>query len=338
MKIYYNPDMFTNIYLFVNSFFQKIGKDRVYNYSASSAFFLILSIFPFLILIMTVIQYTPLTKEFLVDRLEFLLPDPIFPLIEQIIEEIYSTTYGAAIISVSAIAGIWSASKGVMSIIRGINTCFNLDDKRSWFHVRLLSCLYTIVAIIVLIFTLILLVFGSTIYKSLQSQSTELSSFLSFVLFIVRRRFIIGLIVLTLLFMLIYTFLPVKNNKFWHMFPGAVVAALAWIGLSAILSIYVKAFPNFTLTYGSLTSFIVLMLYLYFGMYIVFVCAEINFFFKSAMENLSVKRQRKKADKYELHQLKKQERHETARLKKEERDYLKRQGNDEDSFDEDSDL
>ena len=95
MKIYYNPAMFTNFYLFVKSFFYKIGKDRVYNYSASSAFFLILSIFPFTILIMTVIQYTPLTKEFLVDRLEFLLPDPIFPLIRQIIEEIFSTTYGA---------------------------------------------------------------------------------------------------------------------------------------------------------------------------------------------------------------------------------------------------
>lgn len=325
MKIYYNPVMSTNIYLFVNSFFQKIGKDRVYNYAASSAFFLILSIFPFLILIMTAIQYTPLTKEFLVDRLEFFLPDMIFPLIEQIIEEIYSTTYGAAIISVSAIAGIWSASKGVMSIIRGVNTCFNLDDKRNWFHVRFLACLYTVVAIIVLIFTMILLVFGSTIYRTLQNQSSELSSFLSVVMFIVRRRFIIGLVVLTLLFMVIYTFLPAKNNKFFQMFPGAVLAALAWIGLSNVLSIYLKAFPNFSVTYGSLTSFIVLMLYLYFGMYIVFICAEINFFFKSAMDGMSARKQQKKAEKYETHLQKKQEKYETARLKKEEKEYLKHQ-------------
>lgn len=311
--------MYTNFYLFINSFFTKIGKDKVYNYSAASAFFLILSIFPFLILIMTVIQYTPLTKEFLVDRLEFLLPDPIFPLIKQIIEEIYSTTYGAAIISISAIGGIWSASKGVMSIIRGINTCFNVEDRRSWFYTRLLSCLYTVIAIIVLIFTLILLVFGATIYSSLQNQSSELSSFLNVVLFIVRRRFIIGLILLTLIFMLIYKVFPVKKNKFFQMFPGAVLAALGWIGLSEVLSIYVKAFPNFTVTYGSLTSFIVLMLYLYFGMYILFFCAEINFFFKGAMEELHAKRQRKKAEKYEAQAEKKQQKFETARLKKEEK-------------------
>ncbi len=325
MKIYYNPAMFTNFYLFVKSFFDKIGKDRVYNYSASSAFFLILSIFPFLIIIMTAIQYTPLTKEFLVDRLAFLLPDPIFPLIQQIIEEIYSTTYGAAIISVSVLGGIWSASKGIMSMIRGINTCFNIDDKRNWVHVRLLSCLYTVVAMIVMIFTMVLLVFGSSIYKALLAQSEELSSFLTVVMFILRRRFVIGLFLLTLLFMLIYSIFPAKNNKFFQMFPGAVLAALGWIGLSEILSIYIKAFPNFSVTYGSLTAFIVLMLYLYFGMYIMFICAEINFFFKSAMFRWSLKRQHKKAEKYDAHIQKKQEKYETQRLKKEEKEMIKRQ-------------
>ena len=317
--------MFTNAYLFVKSFFLKIGKDRVYNYSASSAFFLILSIFPFLILIMTVIQYTPLTKEFLVDRLEFLLPDPIFPLIQQIIEEIYSTTYGAAIISVSALGGIWSASKGVMSMIRGINTCFNIDDKRNWVHVRLLSCLYTVVAIIAFIFVLILLVFGSAFYGTLQSQMGEAGKFLHVLMFIVRRRFLIGLLILTLLFMLIYSVFPAKNNKFFQMFPGAVLASLGWIGLSEILSIYVKAFPNLTYTYGSLTSFIVLMLYLYFGMYILFICAEINFYFKYAMESLHEKRQRKKAEKYDAMQEKKHRKYETQRLKKEEKELLRQQ-------------
>lgn len=305
----------------------KIGKDRVYNYSASSAFFLILSIFPFLILIMTVVQYTPLTKEFLVARLEFILPDPIFPLIQQIIEEIYSTTYGAAIISVSAIGGIWSASKGVMSMVRGINTCFNIEDRRSWIHTRLLSCLYTIIAIVTLIFTLITLVFGSTIYATLQAQSAELSSFLSVLMFIVRRRFVIGLILLTLIFMLIYKFLPAKNNRFIQMFPGALLAALGWIGLSNILSVYVKAFPNLTVTYGSLTSFIVLMLYLYFGMYILFVCAEINFFFKSALIRRRDMRIRKRAQKYEDTLERKQMKYETKRLKKEEQELLQQRIN-----------
>ena len=315
--------MSTNVVLFVKSFFKKIGKDRIYNYSASSAFFLILSIFPMLILVMTVVQYTPLTKEFLLDRLEFLLPDMIYPLISQIIEEIYSTTFGAAIISVSFIGALWSASKGVMSMIRGINTCFNIDDRRSWLHTRLLSCLYTLVSLIIFIFVLLLLVFGSSIYRMILNESKELSSFLSVIVFILRRRFIIGVILLTFLFMLVYKFFPAKFNKFWQMLPGSLLAALAWAGLSEILSIYVKAFPNFTVTYGSLTAFIVLMLYLYFGMYILFLCAEINFFFKGALERRAQKKQQKKAAKYDAHQEKKQLKSETNRLKKEEKERIR---------------
>ena len=144
-------------------------------------------------------------------------------------------------------------------------------------------------------------------------------------MFIVRRRFLIGLLILTLLFMLIYSVFPAKNNKFFQMFPGAVLASLGWIGLSEILSIYVKAFPNLTYTYGSLTSFIVLMLYLYFGMYILFICAEINFYFKYAMESLHEKRQRKKAEKYDAMQEKKHRKYETQRLKKEEKELLRQQ-------------
>ncbi len=298
--------MLTNIYLFLNSFFIKLGKDRIVNYSASSAFFIILSIFPFLILLTTIVQYTPLTKDFLIERLEFLFPSPVFPLIEQIVNEIFSSTAGAAIISVSAIGGIWSASKGVMSLIRGINTCFNTEDRRTWLHVRLLSCLYTLISIIFIIFFMVLLVFGSSLYNSLQEQLGETGKFLGVILFILRRRFIIGLVGLTLIFTLIYKFFPSRHNNFAKMLPGAVLAALAWVGLSGIISVYVNHFPNFTYTYGSLTSFIVLMLYLYFGIYIVFLGAEVNFFFKSEIDKSYAARQRKKVDRYEALEKKRQ--------------------------------
>ena len=316
--------MFTNAYLFIKSFFRKIGKDRVYNYSASSAFFMILSIFPFLILTATIIKYTPLTEEFVIARFEFLLPDAIFPLIRQITEEIFSNTAGTTLILVSALGVIWSASKGVMSMIRGINTCFNINDKRNWVRVRLLSCLYTVVFIVAFILILILLVFGSILYNALSGYFVNISKFLSIVLFILRRRVIIAFIFLTLLFMLIYSRFPATKNKFLQMFPGAVLASGAFVGLSELLSVYVKRSPTFSYTYGSLTTFILLMLYLYFGMYIIFICAEINFYFKSWLLSEAAKRKRRKAMKYEASAERKQEKYETKKLKKEEKEELKR--------------
>ncbi len=308
----------------MKSFFQKIGRDKVYNYSASSAFFIILSIFPFLILILSIVQYTPLTEEFLLERFEFFLPPALFPLFQQIIEEIYSNTWATTLILVSAVAVLWSASKGIMAMIRGINVCFNIKDKRNWFRVRLQSCLYTFVFFIAFVLTMILLVFGKTIYEALIAQSGELEKFFSIILFIVRKRFVISLAILTLIFMLIYTFFPAKNNRFLQMFPGAVIAAGAWIGLSELLSLYVKFFPNFSYTYGSLTTFVLLMLYLYFGLYIIFVCAEINHFFKSWIESIAIKRKRKKSMKYENTIERKQVRYETKKMKKEEKEELKR--------------
>ncbi len=316
--------MLTKTYLYVKSFIEKIGRDRVYNYSASSAFFMILSIFPFLILTATIIKYTPLTEEFVIARFEFLLPDAIFPLIRQITEEIFSSTAGTTLILVSALGVIWSASKGVMAMIRGINACFNIKDKRNWVRVRLLSCLYTIVFIISFILILILLVFGSLLYNALLGYLGNISRFLRVVMFILRRRVIIAFVVLTLLFMLIYSRFPAVKNKYFQMFPGAVLASGAFVGLSELLSVYVKRSPTFSYTYGSLTTFILLMLYLYFGMYIIFVCAEINFYFKSWLVTEAAKRKRKKVMKYEASVERKQEKYETKKLKKEEKEELKR--------------
>jgi len=288
--------MYTDAYLSVKSFIQKLGRDRLYTYSATAAFFIILSIFPFLILLLTLLQYTSIEEGFILDRISFLLPDVLIPLAEQLVDEVYNTTSGAVVIFASAVGGIWSASKGVMALIRGINVCFNINDKRNYFSVRLLSCVYTLVLLITLIFSMVMLVFGSAIYNSIKPILGNLSAVIVFVL---KNRLLVSLALFLLLFAVMYTVLPAKSNKFHRMIPGALIAAGGWIGLSTLISLYVKIFPNFSYTYGSLTSFILLMLWLYFGMYIIFICAEINFYINSLLDAWQIKRSRDKAIKYE---------------------------------------
>ena len=287
--------MYTDAYISVRSFINKLNRDRIYTFSATSAFFLILSIFPFLILLLGLVQYTPLTEEFLLERIEDIFPELIYPVIESIVNEIYDNT-GGTVVLVSAIGTIWSASKGIMSIIRGINLCFNIDDKRNYFTVRLMSCAYTVIFAIALAFMLIVLVFGATLYNVVIKQLGALYTVIAFFL---KHRFIIAIVVLTLLLAVMYTFLPAKRNKFLNMIPGAFVAAAAISGFSALLSLYVKFFPNFSVVYGSLTSFILLMLWIYFIMYIVFLGGEVSHFFNIFMNMLKVKHQRNKALKYE---------------------------------------
>jgi len=287
--------MYTDAYISVKSFITKLGKDRIYTFSATAAFFLILSIFPFLVLLLNLIQYTPLTQEYLINRINYMLPDIIAPLLNTIIQEIYST-HGTALMIVSAVGAVWSASKGILALIRGVNVCFNINDRRNYFIVRLWSSFYVFVVLIMLIFLLILVVFGTMIYGVIRPYLGGINDAIRFV---VQKKYPISIFILTLLFMLAYKFLPARHNKFFRMFPGALLAAVGWVILSGLLSFYVKFFPSFSLTYGSLSLFIVLMLYLYFGMYIVFICAEINFFVNIWFEQQKRKRKHNKALKYE---------------------------------------
>ena len=282
--------------LFVKSFIKKLHRDRIYNYAASSAFFIILSIFPFLILLITLVQYTPITEEFLLGILEDFVQDPMYTILAQILEEIYSTTAGAGVVLISALGALWSSSKGIMSMVRGLNSCFNIEDKRNYFHLRFLSCIYTIIMIIVMLFALVVLLFGSTLYGLVRQYSTPVYTILRFIL---KNSTVISIVILTLLFTVMFCLLPAKKNNFFYMIPGAFIAAIAWIILSGILGIYAKYSPSFSYTYGSLTSIILLMLYLYFGMYILFIAAEINQFFRLWLMQLGRKRRRKKALKYD---------------------------------------
>ena len=305
--------MIKEISLFVKSFLAKLRRDRIYNYAASSAFFIILSIFPFLILMITLMQYTPITEEFMLSLLEDFVQDPLYTILVQIIQEIYSTTAGAGVVFISALGALWSSSKGIMSMVRGLNGCFNIEDKRNYFHLRLLSCVYTIIMVIVLVFSLVLLLFGSTLYGLIRQYSAPVYTVLKFIL---RHSVFISVVLLTLLFAAMFCFLPAKSNRFFYMLPGAFGAAIAWILLSNILGLYVNLSPSFSYTYGSLTSFILVMLYLYFGMYIVFIAAEANQFFRLWIEKLLIRHRRKKALKYDAKMEARKQKEETKRLKK----------------------
>ncbi len=296
--------MYTDAYISIKSFFTKIGRDKLYLYSATAAFFMVLSVFPFAILLLTIIQFTPLTEEFLVEQLQIFLPDAIYPFFEGMISEVFETERGVTWILASGIGALWSASRGILSLIRGINVCFNVDDKRNYFVVRMWSAFYTFVAIIAIVFLLVTVVFGTTIYNAAEPYLRNSNILVRLLL---QNRFLVSLVLITLLFMVMYKFLPAKTNHFLRMFPGSLLAAAALTAVSSLLSVYIDRVPNFTLTYGSLTSMIIVMLWLYIGMYIIFVCGEINFFVNMLFDNLHVKRMRNKALKYEMKQADKQQ-------------------------------
>ena len=257
-------------------FAEKCKKDHIGAFAAQSAFFLLLSLIPFLMVFSSLLQYTVVSEAPLLKYVNSLAPEYIAPFIVSIIHEVYHKSVG--IVSATAVAAIWSAAKGIQSIAEGFNCIYEVKETRNWLARRFWAVVYTLVFMVSIIAALVLLVFGKSIqgmlvgYVPILSQAANL---------LFRLRGIIVLFVLSLVFTVFYKTLP--NGKgmekykltFKNQFPGAIFCALAWYLISAGISVYLDYFNGFSM-YGSLATIVLVMLWLYFGMYSMLLCAEMN--------------------------------------------------------------
>lgn len=251
-------------------FSARMKKQNISAYAASIAFFFFLSIVPMLIMICTIIPYTPLTERHLVEAVTDMVPDMAAPLVVSLISDVYEKSAG--IMSVAIIATIWSASKGVMALMRGLNAINGVEEKRNYFAVRGVASLYTVVMLIVMILSLFLNVFGNQLVKLILHRFPVLREFVSFLL---HFRFLVVWVVLTILFAAIYAYMPDEKLLFTEQIPGAMFTAVVWNVFSWGFSLYVN-YSNTYGIYGSLSIIVIVLIWMYFCMYIMMIGAYLN--------------------------------------------------------------
>ncbi len=273
--------MISEIYFIIKGFTNRLKDDHISAFSAQAAFFLIMSIVPFLSLLLTLIKYLPISQTMLLDTVINVTPVPFEPLVTTILEELFAKSNGA-ILSVSVLVAIWSAAKGVLAIVRGLQAVYHVNESRNYFVLRFISAIYTVIFVTAIILTLLLLVFSNQIYYALKADFPTAADFISI---FIKQKFLLALCLLTLFFLVVYKLVRRSNNSFISLIPGAVIAALSWIVFSYAFSVYIDKFSDFSYTYGSLTTIVLLMLWVYFCMYLLFIGAEINSYFEVFIEN-----------------------------------------------------
>ncbi len=278
--------MIWKLIFYVAKFLKECKEDKINAYAAQSAFFILLSIIPFLMVLLSLLKYTPITESMLLNVYKEGLPGYISPFFITITDEIYTKSFGVT--AVSAVVAIWSAAKGMHALMDGLNAVNDLEENRNWFILRFWSAIYTVVFMVAIVFTLVVIVFGGFIrtlavdyLPILRNLSVILSSFKGLLLF--------G--VLVIFFDVVFAVLPNKKLSFISQLPGALLCALAWNGISLLLSIYINYFNGFSM-YGSLTTVALMMLWLYFCIYSTLMCAEFNVTFEENMKKW-VERHRK---------------------------------------------
>ncbi len=262
-------------FVYAKQIFDKYKKDEVTVYAAQASFFIVIAFFPFIMLLLTLIQLIPaIQKSDLLELMVTIMPDMLDSLVVGIIDDLY-TKSPATIISISAIAALWSASRGMQSIERGLNRVYETPQKRGFLIGRLVSSGYTVFFIVACIGSLLLLVLGSNLNRFTQKWFPRLSDFASLLYSL--RSFLL-LFLLVIIFSGLYTWLPLRRHSLKSQMPGALFSTLGWIVFSALFSVYFNNFSNYSYMYGSLTAVVMLMLWLYICICILLIGAEINFF------------------------------------------------------------
>ena len=256
----------------VKGFLKKNAEDHLGAYASQAAYFIVLSAFPFCIFLLTLLRYSPLTHEDLLNILQMLSPKMANDVIRSVMKEVYEQST-IAITSFTIIFVLWSAGRGILSITRGINEIYHINETRNYFYIRFISAVYTLWLAVALIVTLGLLVFGNVIYRKVIQLLPVLHDFAAFVISI---RMLIIFCLLTLFFIFVYRVLPNKKTPLLYVLPGAISCSIGWMITSSIFAIYFNTSHSFTYMYGSLAGIMMIMLWLYTCMYQLFLGAELN--------------------------------------------------------------
>lgn len=255
----------------IKIFFYKLKNDKISEYAAECAYFTILAFIPFIIFLISLIQYFNLDESSIIFFIKEVFPSNMRDLVYNIVDEAQSKTFGT--ISIAIIITLWSAGKGFYSICKGLRNVYNIEENKSNFIIRLEGTIYTLIFIILIFFLLIIRVFGNSIYVLISGKFEVAETVISYIL---KLRTIFFILALFILFLLIYSFVPRHKMIIKTQIVGAAFTAIAWYFTSWIFSVYVDSFKCFSNTYGSLTTIILIMMWVYTCMYIILVGAEIN--------------------------------------------------------------
>lgn len=246
-------------------------------YAAQAAYFLILSIIPIIIILLTLVQFTPLTREVVMEAVVHVFPTSIQGFMTSIVNQAYNQS--GNIIPITVIVALWSAGKGVMAITSGLNLVYDNTETRNYLFLRMRASLYTVIFLVAIVLSLILSVFGNSISELIYEYAPLLKDITEQIMEL-RTLFTFG--ILTFFWDIVYKYLPNRTNigrtTFRKQLPGALFTACGWMIISFFISVYLDVFTGFSTMYGSLTMLILIMIWLYLCMYVILLGGEVNAF------------------------------------------------------------
>lgn len=262
------------IYLIFRDFARQLTRDNINAFASSTAFFFFLSLVPTLVILCSLIPYTPLTEGDLIAAVTGVVPEFIETVTVSLIEQIYERS--ATTLPVAIVVLIWSSSKGMLALMRGLNVVNGVTENRNYLFLRLEASFYMIITVVSLFISLGLSVFGEVLLHTILRIFPHIGGLISWIM---QFRFLFVWVLLTIVFTITYTYVPNKKLKLRYQIPGAIFSAVGWNLFSFFFAIYVENFNGMSI-YGSLSTIVIMMFWLYCCLYILLIGANLNRYFK----------------------------------------------------------
>ena len=231
----------------LREFSDGIIKRKISTFAAAGAYYLFMSLIPMIMMMCAILQYTPLTEELAMGVLSEYVPESMYALVSSIVSTIYSG--GGAALTISIVLAIWSSSKSMKAMMRGMDAVYGVEREESIIVFNVRAFIYMIVFAVV-----------DSILNMLKYM-----------------RFLVVMVLLALVFMLLYRWMPVVKMGYAQQQPGAAFTAVVWVLFSSIFSLYVSLSNEFG-AYGVIGTIIVAMMWMYFCIYFLLIGGYINHF------------------------------------------------------------
>lgn len=257
--------------LFLRALIKRYFNDGVGRSAAALAYYLMFSLFPFLIFLSVLLSFLnlpPLTTETFYN----LIPMDILNLINDYLAQI-AQMRNSSLLFWGLFFTVYATMRAINCLSRSISRAYRLKEKRTFPRYQIQALVFTLFMMVTIFSALILLTFGRTVL-------TYLSRFISLDHNIINvwsiLRFVVLALLLFLLLFLLYYRIPSRHFTARQVLPGTLVALVSWLVVSTGFAFYVENMANYSVVYGSIGAVIVLLLWLYFSAIIIIMGSEFN--------------------------------------------------------------
>ncbi len=266
-------DTLRDIFDAVDEFFGGMGSRRITTYSAACAYYLFMSLVPLIMLLVAALQFTPLTRDVVLEAVSDYVPESLYEIVYFIVTSIYNG--GRTALTISIVLTIWSASACMKALIRGMDSVYDAVRQEDYIRFSLRACCYMLIFVVILLLSFFVMVYGGKILDFVESSMPANHS-LDFLFTLAKHlRFLVILALLALVFSLLYKWMPARKLRFHRQLPGAVFSAVAWAAFSFIFSFYVSLSDKFG-AYGYIGTIMVAMIWIFYCFYFLLLGGFIN--------------------------------------------------------------